>query len=99
MRIALSSRMLTMLAVLVASAAAQPQSRSFHFEYKATLPEIPQGAERVDLWIPVPHNDPYQQIADLRIDSAHSYETATGPNGNTILHVGIDHPKENASPS
>jgi hypothetical protein len=72
MRIALSARMLTTLAVSMASAAAQPQSRSFHFEYKATLPEIPEGAERVDVWISVPHNDPYQQIANLRIDSAQS---------------------------
>lgn len=94
MRIALASRALATLAVSLAFGAPQPQSRSFHFEYKVTVKEIPQGAGHVDLWIPVPHEDPYQQIANLRIDSPHPYKIATATDGNTILHIAIDQPKE-----
>jgi transglutaminase-like putative cysteine protease len=72
-----------------------PRTRSFHMEYRATIKDIAAGAQHVDLWIPVPH-DPWQQIKDLRIESAHEYEMAAAPNGNTVLHVGIDNPDASA---
>lgn len=83
------------IAALVAVAAPEPRTRSFHLEYRATVKDIPAGAQHLDLWIPVPHDDPYQKIADLRIESAHAYTIAAAPQGNTVLHLGIDHPGEN----
>lgn len=72
----------------------QPRTRSFHFEYKAIVKEIPSDAKHVDLWAPVPHDDAYQQIKNLRIDSPYAYKIAAASHGNTMLHVGIDQPKE-----
>lgn len=72
----------------------QPRTRSFHFEYKAIVKDIPSGAKHVDLWVPVPHDDTYQQIRNLRIDSPYPYKMATAQHQNTILHVGIDQPKD-----
>jgi transglutaminase-like putative cysteine protease len=72
----------------------QPRTRSFHFEYKAVVKEIPSGAKHVDLWVPVPHDDAYQQIKNLRIDSPRAYKIATATHENTMLHVSIEEPKE-----
>src|SRR5579872_1186512 len=70
------------------------RTRNFTFSYQATVKDIPTGAGHVDLWIPVPHDDPYQQIANLKIDSPYPYKVETGAQGNRILHVGIDNPKD-----
>jgi transglutaminase-like putative cysteine protease len=69
-----------------------PRSRSFHMEYSATIKEIPAGSQRIDLWIPVPQNDPYQKIENLRIETAAGYKVANAE-GNEMLHVGIDRPQ------
>lgn len=70
-----------------------PRTRSFHFEYRATVKNIPPGARHVDLWVPVPRSNQWQQIEDLKVDSPYPYEIATTRTGNTMLHVGIDGPK------
>jgi transglutaminase-like putative cysteine protease len=72
----------------------QPRTRSFHFEYKVIVKEIPAGAKHVDLWVPVPHDDAYQQIRNLRIDSPYPYKVATDSHQNAMLHAGIDDPKQ-----
>jgi len=76
------------------STAPEPRNRSFHLDYKATVQGIPADAKHVDLWLPVPHNDDYQTIENLHIDSPYPYEITTGEHGNTMMHVGIDGPKE-----
>jgi len=82
------------IGIPVSAAQPQPRTRSFHFEYKAIVKEIPAGAKQVDLWVPLPHDDAYQQITNLRIDSPHSYKIVAASHENTMLHVGIDDPKE-----
>ena len=70
------------------------RTRRFAFEYKAFVKDLPAGTKRVDLWVPVPHDDPYQQIRDLRIDSPYSYKIVVAPDGNTMLHISLENPKE-----
>ncbi|HEV2689254.1 MAG TPA: transglutaminase domain-containing protein [Bryobacteraceae bacterium] len=95
MRTVSITAILTTLAITAVNAVQpQPRTRTFHFEYKATFQEIPAGAKYVELWVPVPHQDEYQQIKNLRIDSPHAYKIATATHGNTMLHVRIDDPKE-----
>ena len=94
------ARILVSLAAAIAlspsvnAAEPQPHIRSFHFEYKAMVKEIPLGAKQVDLWVPVPHDDAYQQIRNLRIDSPYAYKIATSSHDNTMLHVRSEDPKE-----
>jgi transglutaminase-like putative cysteine protease len=90
---------LTILVALVTAVAIRSYSgvnrarvRTFHLEYKAELPDLSGGAKRVDLWLPVPHDDPWQQITNLDIQSTNAYETAKAANGNKILHVGVNNP-------
>jgi len=76
--------------------APQPRTRNFHMDYRATVKDIPAGTKHVDLWIPVPHDDAWQQIRDLRIESPNAYKITEAANGNSVLHVGIDNPAESA---
>jgi transglutaminase-like putative cysteine protease len=50
----------------------------------------------VDIWLPVPHDDDFQRIANLHVDSAYPYEIATGAESNRILHIRVTDPKEPA---
>jgi transglutaminase-like putative cysteine protease len=72
----------------------QPRERSFAFEYVATVKDIPAGAKTVDLWIPIPHDDPYQKIKGLKIVSPYPYKIQTAQYGNRVLHIRLKNPKE-----
>jgi transglutaminase-like putative cysteine protease len=77
-----------------AASAAVPRVRRFAFEYKATVKDIPAGAKRVELWLPVPHDTQFQRITALKIDSPHEYRIRTAEYGNRVLHVRLDNPRE-----
>jgi len=84
------------IAAFSSAAQPQPRSRTFHFEYKAIVKDIVPGAKHVDFWVPVPHDDAWQRIENLRIDSPYAYKITTASHANTMAHVGIDDPKESA---
>jgi transglutaminase-like putative cysteine protease len=69
-----------------------PRERQFEFEYRATIKEIPVGARRLEVWIPVPHDTPFQRIEGLSIDSPHSYRMHTAQYGNRILNISLNAP-------
>jgi transglutaminase-like putative cysteine protease len=71
----------------------QPRTRTFHFEYKTIVKDIPANAQHVDVWVPVPHDDAYQQIRNLHIDSPYAYKITTAAHGNTMLYVSVDKPR------
>lgn len=73
--------------------AERPRARTFYLEYTAIANGIPAGTRQFDLWMPAPHSDPYQQIADLQVECAYPFQTATDQLGNRILHVRVDRPK------
>jgi transglutaminase-like putative cysteine protease len=73
-----------------------PRTRSFHFEYKAIVKDIPAGSRRVELWTPAPHDDEYQKISNLRIDSPYSYKILTAAHGNKMLHLAVNNAKASA---
>jgi transglutaminase-like putative cysteine protease len=78
----------------VALAADAPRERAFHFEYSATVKEIPRGAAKVDLWIPVPQDSSFQRITKLSVETPYPYEIAAGPEGNSMLHLEVKNPAE-----
>lgn len=73
-----------------------PKERSFQFEYKATVKDIPVDAKRVDLWIPVPHDSPFQRITDLQIESPYPYHTQTAQYGNKVLKISLSGPQQSS---
>ena len=72
--------------------AVTPRERRFEFEYKATVKDVPAGAKRVELWIPVPHDGPFQTVSGLKIDSPFPYELKTTQYGNRVLHLSVENP-------
>src|SRR5436853_3573936 len=78
------------------ASAAVPHERKFEFEYKATIKDIPTGAQKVDLWIPVPHDSPFQSITDLQIDSPYPYQVHTAQYGNQVLHISLNNPQQSS---
>jgi transglutaminase-like putative cysteine protease len=73
-----------------------PRERSFSFEYAVTVKDIPTGARTVDIWLPAPHDDAFQRIANLRVDTPYRYEILTGTEDNHILHIRVSDLKEPA---
>lgn len=86
----------TSLVVVVPSRAATPRERSFQFEYIATIKDIPTGAKTVDLWIPVPHDGPFQKITGLKIESPYPYHTGAAQYGNRVLHISLKSPHQSS---
>ena len=78
----------------IAASLPRPRERSFSFEYAVTVKDIPSGARTVDVWLPEPHDDAYQSITGLHIDSPYRYETATGSEGNRIVHIRVARPAQ-----
>lgn len=100
MTLSYNRSMRTLLALMLgltagfAADAPTPRERSFSFEYAVTVKDIPTGAHTVDIWLPEPHDDAFQRITNLHVDTAYSYEVATGAQDNHILHVRVRDPKQ-----
>lgn len=67
------------------------KSRFFEFVYKATLSEAPQGARRLEVWLPYPTTDAHQEISDMQISSPVPFTIYNEPRfGNSIAYATID---------
>src|SRR5258706_5962491 len=88
----------TLLAAALLIAAEPGRERTFTFEYKATVKDIPAGTQKLELWIPVPHDDAYQRIANIHVDTPYPYKVSVGDQGNTILHLEIASLKDTSVP-
>lgn len=61
-------------------------------EYSASIGPLAAGTWKVDLWMPVPHDDPYQRIEGLEVTSPYPYQIDTDEIGNRILHLRVEGP-------
>ncbi|MGA7762559.1 MAG: transglutaminase-like domain-containing protein [Candidatus Binataceae bacterium] len=86
---------LTLMNVDLFSARAQTQPppqpakvREVDFTYHTDLTGIDPKAHRVEAWIPLPREDRFQQVSDLRIDSPAHVEVVNQPTGgNRVVHL------------
>ncbi len=85
-------------AVFAADTLPGPRERSLTFEYSVSVKDLPADARFVDLWVPVPHDDPYQKISGLRIETPFPHTTATDHDGNVILHLRVARPPSGSVP-
>ncbi|WP_052635733.1 transglutaminase-like domain-containing protein [Spirosoma luteum] len=88
------------LAVLIGSLGATaerprtlPRERAVTFTYQTVMRDIPVGAKRVSLWLPVPHDSPFQRITDLTIDCSYPYQIDSAQYGNRMLHLSLLNPQ------
>ena len=83
--------------LLGATSGAEPQTirtRTFHLDYRITVKDVPATAHQLKLWAPVPHDDLWQQIEGLTISSPYKYTITAARNGNRMLHLEVNAPKE-----
>ena len=82
------------LALPVAASAQAPlisgqDVRTFDLVYETEVRDIPSGA-RVEVWIPLPQDDPYQEILTEEIDTPFDWTVHTDPEyGNKMLHLSL----------
>src|SRR6202158_3962882 len=79
-------RPLSIIFILGAILCAEPRARHFSFEYQASVPSTVTG-DNIRLWVPIPHDDDYQRIGALQIQSSAPYHIATDGLGNQIVSV------------
>lgn len=82
-------QVISWLLVLVGTTAstAPPRTRTVLFGYKAVIGQLPAGTRQVDIWIPVPHSNPFQQISELTIVSPYPYQVDSAQYGNRMMHL------------
>lgn len=71
----------------VAAETAPPHERQFDLQYEATISNIPMGSGHLQLWMPVAHDDAFQKIKRLTVETSVPYSMRTGAHGNEILHI------------
>jgi transglutaminase-like putative cysteine protease len=70
------------------------RARSFSFEYQVNVKSLPGDSESVDLWLPVPRDDPFQKITGLKIESPFPYKLHRAQYGNVVLHLNLKAPRQ-----
>ena len=68
----------------------KPKERSFSFEYIGRIRDLPKEAKKVDVWIPIPHNNKFQTISNLKISAPHEYKIYEGGFGNKFAHFLVE---------
>lgn len=68
-------------------------ARSFRFTYSFTVKDIPAGARRVRVWIPVPQTDKHQTVRVLSVKAPGKTQMTQEPEyGNRMMYAEIDNP-------
>lgn len=63
-------------------------TRNFQLTYSVKIEQIPKDTKELLLFLPVPETDRYQEISDLKINSAYPYLIYKDPEyGNSILKI------------
>lgn len=55
---------------------------------------VPEGTRRVRVWFALPQDDPAQQVSDLQVEAPYPYRVERDSEGNKVLYLEADTPKE-----
>jgi transglutaminase-like putative cysteine protease len=70
-----------------------PPSRTFHFTYRFTVKDIPSGAKRVRVWVPVPPTDQHQRVRVLSVTAPAKTQMTREPEyGDRMMYAEIQNP-------
>jgi transglutaminase-like putative cysteine protease len=70
-----------------------PPTRTFRFTYNFTVKDIPSGAKRVRVWIPVPQTDTHQTVSVLAVKAPVKPRMMQEPEyGNRMMYAEIQNP-------
>ena len=67
-----------------------PPSRTFRFTYSFTVKDIPSGAKRVRVWVPIPQTDQHQTVHVLAVKAPVKTQMTQEPEyGNRMMYAEI----------
>ena len=70
-----------------------PPARTFRFSYSFTVKDIPSGAKRVRVWVPVPQSDQHQTVRVLAVKApVKTRMTQESQYGNRMVYAEIQNP-------
>ncbi len=70
-----------------------PPARTFRFTYNFTVKDIPSGAKRVRVWIPLPRTDQHQTVRVLAVKAPVKTRMMQEPEyGNRMIYAEIENP-------
>ena len=72
----------------------QPAVRSFEATWVGTVLSVPASAKRVEVWIPLPSDGPYQTVSDVKVDVPVSVTMGMDSAGNRLAHFVLDRPEQ-----
>src|SRR5918912_2426368 len=66
------------------------KTRHLEFTYKATILEVPNGTNQLNVWIPYPTTDENQEVHDIKVTAPVTGTVYTEPKyHNAIMHFSI----------
>jgi hypothetical protein len=78
------------LAQATSNAQFSPPTRTFRFIYNFTVKDIPSGAKRVRVWVPVPQTDQHQTVRILAVKAPVKTRMTQEPEyGNRMMYAEI----------
>jgi transglutaminase-like putative cysteine protease len=70
-------------------------ARTFRFTYNFTVKDIPAGAKRVRVWVPVPQSDQHQTVRVVAVKAPAKTQMTQEPEyGNRMMYVEMQNPAE-----
>jgi transglutaminase-like putative cysteine protease len=73
--------------------------RRFNFTYHADIPVSKPSAKKFEAWIPLPREDAFQQVRDLKIETPVHFEIVDqDSNGNRVAHLEASAPLQTSVP-
>jgi transglutaminase-like putative cysteine protease len=86
-------------ALAEAPSAPPDRVRSFNFTYHADIPVSNPVAKKFEAWIPLPRDDAFQQIRDIKIETAVHFEIVEqGSDGNRVAYLEANAPLPTSVP-
>lgn len=87
--------LLVLSAALSPAFADSPRTREFELTYSAKIAGVPQGAHKLEVWLPYPVSDAEQEVTVLEVSSPYPHEILKDPRyDNSILHFAVTGPQE-----
>ena len=80
------------ICLMLCATAPIPKTRTFHFEYRFEFPGYDVNAPHVQMWVPLPHDDPFQKIRNLVVETNAPYEVTRTGEGNEMAYVRFSGP-------
>src|SRR5919108_4021142 len=83
----------TVGALLTAASAMSPKRATFEITNTLTV-KIPEGAQRLRIWIAVPQNDAESEVRNLTVEAPVPVQYRTDSQGNTVGYLEVKAPQE-----